>query len=347
MNSVYLICCNSIYMMEEEIKKIVKDNVYSTFDLNSCDLDDVLEEANYFSLFDEAKYMVVKNANLFLASKKKKEKKEKKTKEEKMLEALAMSEEEREEAEEEEKEAKKYESLLQYLESPNANTILIFTVYGKADSKKKICKIIKDRYNYIEKPDLNTFQLEDVAKDLLKKDGYSADKETLGYIVANCLNKYDLVINEIEKIKLYYGKGTKLNLEEVSNIVSKNIEDNNFGFMDAVLDRNMKEAFRFYEDLMIQKVEPIMLLSMLAKEIRHILLLKKNFGSFVDTKALAEKWEMRSDYPLVKASRRRSLYSVSELEHLLVYLCDLDLKIKTGGISNKLALEMFIMEICK
>lgn len=347
MNSVYLICCNSIYMMEEEIKKIVKDNVYSTFDLNSCDLDDVLEEANYFSLFDEAKYMVVKNANLFLASKKKKEKKEKKTKEEKMLEALAMSEEEREEAEEEEKEAKKYESLLQYLESPNANTILIFTVYGKADSKKKICKIIKDRYNYIEKPDLNPFQLEDVAKDLLKKDGYSADKETLGYIVANCLNKYDLVINEIEKIKLYYGKGTKLNLEEVSNIVSKNIEDNNFGFMDAVLDRNMKEAFRFYEDLMIQKVEPIMLLSMLAKEIRHILLLKKNFGSFVDTKALAEKWEMRSDYPLVKASRRRSLYSVSELEHLLVYLCDLDLKIKTGGISNKLALEMFIMEICK
>ncbi|MGN1337845.1 MAG: DNA polymerase III subunit delta [Candidatus Coprovivens sp.] len=347
MNSVYLICCNSIYMMEEEIKKIVKDNIFSTFDLNSCDLDDVLEEANYFSLFDDAKYMVVKNANLFLASKKKKEKKEKKTKEEKMLEALAMSEEEKEEAEEEEKEAKKYESLLQYLESPNANTILIFTVYGKADSKKKICKIIKDRYNYIEKPDLNPFQLEDVAKDLLKKDGYSADKETLGYIVANCLNKYDLVINEIEKIKLYYGKGTKLNLEEVSNIVSKNIEDNNFGFMDAVLDRNMKEAFRFYEDLMIQKVEPIMLLSMLAKEIRHILLLKKNFGSFVDTKALAEKWEMRSDYPLVKASRRRSLYSVSELEHLLVYLCDLDLKIKTGGISNKLALEMFIMEICK
>ena len=330
MNNVYLISCNSIYMMEDEIKKIVKDNIYSTFDLNSCELDDVLEEANYFSLFDEAKYMVVKNANLFLASKKK-EKKEKKTKEEKMLETLAMSEEEREEAEAEEKDAKKYEKLLQYLESPNTNTVLIFTVYGKADSKKKICKVIKDRYNYIEKGDLKPAELESIANKLLKDDGYSADKEILAYIVANCLNKYDLVINEIDKIKLYYGKGTKLKLEEVSNIISKNIEDNNFGFMDAVLDRNIKEAFRFYEDLMIQKVEPIMLLSMIAKEIRHILILKKNFGSFVDTKALAEKWEMRSDYPLVKASRRRSLYSVSELEHLLVYLCDLDYKIKKRG----------------
>ena len=71
MNNVYLISCNSIYMMEDEIKKIVKDNIYSTFDLNSCELDDVLEEANYFSLFDEAKYMVVKNAQIFGASKRK------------------------------------------------------------------------------------------------------------------------------------------------------------------------------------------------------------------------------------------------------------------------------------
>ena len=345
MNSIYLICSNSIYMMEEEIKKIVNGNVYSTFDLNGCELDDILEEASYFSLFDETKYMVVKNANFFLASKKK-EKKDKKTKEEKMLEDFSRNEDTIED-EVLEKDAKKYESLLHYLDNPNTNTVLIFTVYGKADSKKKICKIIKDRYNYIEKGDLKPNELEAIANKLLKEDGYSADKDILSYIVANCLNKYDLVINEIEKIKLYYGKGTKLRLEEVSNIVSKNIEDNNFGFMDAVLDKNIKEAFRYYEDLMIQKVEPIMLLSMIAKELRHILLLKKNFGSFVDTKSLAEKWEMRSDYPLVKASRRRALYSVGELERLLVFLCDLDLKIKTGGISNKLALEMCIMEICK
>ena len=36
-----------------------------------------------------------------------------------------------------------------------------------------------------------------------------------------------------------------------------------------------------------------------------------------------------------------------KLEEYLVLLCDLDHKIKRGKISNKLALEMFIMEICK
>ena len=40
-------------------------------------------------------------------------------------------------------------------------------------------------------------------------------------------------------------------------------------------------------------------------------------------------------------------FKEKELESFLVDLCDLDYKIKSGRISNKLALEMFIMEVCK
>ena len=71
MDNVYLISSNSFHLMEEELKKILKDNPYTSFDLNAVDLDDVLEEASYFSLFDDKKYMVVKNAQIFGASKRK------------------------------------------------------------------------------------------------------------------------------------------------------------------------------------------------------------------------------------------------------------------------------------
>ena len=37
----------------------------------------------------------------------------------------------------------------------------------------------------------------------------------------------------------------------------------------------------------------------------------------------------------------------NQLENYLVLLSDLDYKIKRGKISNKLALEMFIMDICR
>lgn len=322
MTNVYLISSNSIYLMEEEIRKIVKNNIYGSFDLNNVDLDDVLEEASYFSLFDEAKYMVVKNADVFKSNKKKSE-------------------------DNEEKVNKKDQKLLEYLENPNSNTILIFTVYGKVDSKKKICKLIKDRYTFIEIKDFKTIELINIADSKLKEDGYKADKNILSYIVNNCLNNYDLVINEINKIKLYYGKGTKLNLDEISNIVSRNVEDNNFKFIDSVINKDIKESFKMLDDLMLQKVEPIMLLSMFAKEIRNILLTKKLCNKRTDKRVIMETLGLKFDFQVDKLINNAYNFKENELEHLLVYLCDIDLMIKSGKISNKLAIEMFIMEICK
>ena len=281
MTNVYLISSSSVYLMEEEIKKIVKDNPYNSFDLNNTELDDVLEEASYFSLFDEAKYMVVKNANVFMATKRKKEDVD------------------------DDNVSKKDEKLLQYLENPNSNTILIFTVYGKPASNKKIVKIIKDRYNYIEIVDFKPAELISEAENLLKEDGYKASKDTLQYIVSNCLNNYDLIVNEIEKIKLYYGKGIKLDIESIEGIVSKNIEDNNFKFIDAVMDKNIKEAFRIFDDLMIQKVEPIMLLSMFAKENRNILIVKKIYKN-TDKKSIMSILGFKSDFQLEKILRRKT-----------------------------------------
>ena len=44
MDSVYLISSDSIRLIDEEIAKIVKDNVYETFDLNFVSIDEILEQ---------------------------------------------------------------------------------------------------------------------------------------------------------------------------------------------------------------------------------------------------------------------------------------------------------------
>lgn len=326
MDNVYLICGNSFHLMEEELKKILKDNIYTSFDLNGVELDDVLEEASYFSLFDDKKYMVVKNAQIFGASKRKSKE---------------------EDSDDEEKVSKKDEKLLQYLNEPNDNTVLIFTYNGKADTKKKICKIIKDRYKFIQIEDLKPKEIYSRIEKSLKDSGYKLDNSNTGYyIVNNALNNYDLAINEVEKIKLYYGKGCTVKYEDVVNIVSKNIEDNNFKFIDTVISKDIKEAFKMYDDLMIQRVEPIMLMSMLAKEVRNMLLVKKMMKS-KSKKDMMEVLGLKYDFQIDKLISNCYSFSESKLEGYLVLLSDLDYKIKRGKISNKLALEMFIMDVCR
>lgn len=325
MDNVYLICSNSYYLLEDELKNILKDNPYTSFDLNAVELDDVLEEAAYFSLFDDKKYMVVKNASIFGASKRK-------TKEE--------------DNGDEEKVSKKDEKLLQYLNAPNDNTVLIFVYNGKADTKKKICKIIKDRYRFIQIDDLKPKDIQLRIEKSLKNDGYKVDSNTSYYIVSNALNNYDLAMNEIEKIKLYYGKGCTIKYDDVINIVSKNIEDNNFKFIDTVISRDIKESFKLFDDLMIQKVEPIMLMSMLAKEIRNMLLAKKMLNN-KSKKEIMEVLGLRFDFQVDKLINNCYSFKEKQLEEYLVLLSDLDYKIKRGKISNKLALELFIMNLCK
>ena len=320
MESIYLISSDSIRLIDDEVKKIVGDNPSSSFDLNNTLLDDVLEEANYFSLFDEKKYMIVKNASIFGSSRKKNE--------------------------EEDSVSKKDEKLVKYLESPNYNTVLIFTINGKVDSKKKIVKMIKEQYHFIEVGNLKTKELYDLTDHLLKNKGYKADKNTIYYIINSCLNNYDLVYNEVEKIDLYYGKGCTLNQEEVSKIISKVMEDNNFKFIDAVMSRNIKDIFSIYDDLKVQKVEPIMLFSMISKEIRNTLLVKKMIKSF-NKRDMMSTLDIKFDFQLDKYMNNSYQFSETEMEGFLLQLCELDYKIKTGQLNKDRALQLFLLSICR
>ena len=63
---IVLINGESILLINEAISKIIKDNKNITsFDMNANSIEDVLLEAGYFSMFEEEKFIVIRNANFF------------------------------------------------------------------------------------------------------------------------------------------------------------------------------------------------------------------------------------------------------------------------------------------
>ncbi len=322
MGTIYLISSSSYRLLEEELHKIIKANSFTSFDLNYQSMDDVLNEANYYSLFDEKKYLVVRNANMFATARK------------------SASDSEGE------VETKKDDKLIKYLENPNPNTVLIFTMNGKLAGNKKITRIINEKNNLIEIPELKVSDIYLKIEKLFKEDGYKCSKDVIYYIINNSLNNYDLSFNEVEKIKLYYGKGCEVSLEDVSHIISRAIEDNNFKFVDSVLARNIKEAFKRYDDLMVQKIEPVMLMSMLTKEIRNMLLVKKMLNNKTNNE-MKNILGYKFDFQLEKTITNSYDFSISELESYLLLSAELDYKAKNGMLNARRALELFILDICK
>ena len=309
-DNIYVIYSTSYRLLEEEINKIVGKNNYITYDANEVPIDDIIDSASYVSLFDDKNYFVVKNVANF-ASKKGSE--------------VSSND----------------DKLIKYLDEPNDNTILILIINDKMNGVKKVSKIVKDKYNYIEINNPNTKEMREIINKYLKKQEIKMDYDSITYIINGLEGNYDLILNELEKILLYGKKN--LSFDDVSHIVSSSVLDDNFKFIDAIINRDIKTAFKYYDDYLLNKNSPIMILSMLANEFRNILLVKdmmRNNNRNDIMKTLGFKYSFQLD----KVINNSYKYNKDSLENYLIYLCNLDYDIKMGRITDKLALELAILK---
>ena len=308
-----LINGESILLINEAINDIIKGNKNITsFDFNIDSMEDILVEAGYFSMFEEEKFIIIRNANFFGSGK--------------------ISE-------------KDSESLLKYLNNPNSLTSLIFICNEKIDSRKKITKIMKEKYEIKIIPNLKYYEIENRIEKYLVKQHYQIDKDTIKYIVNNSLNNYDLVMNEVEKIILYYNDPCLIKKEDVENIISKSINTNNFLFVDALIDGDLEKSLALLNDLKVMKVEPTILITLIARDIRIMLNIKNLLDQNKREYEILTELHLM-DWQLEKYLKKAFPYKIKELEGWLEKLANIDFKIKSGKLDKYYALELLILDIC-
>lgn len=309
---VYLIESASHVKLEEEMSKIIGDSsnkiIYNALE---NELADILNEASYVSMFDEMKYLVVKNANFF-GSLKLKEKEE--------------------------------EMLQQYLASPYPLCTIIFTTYDAIDQRKKTTKLLLEKHHYIKIPNSKGLELYSDVANLLIQKKYYAEKDTINFLINSCLGNYDLIWNEIEKIDLYYAKPTKLNIEKIKNIISKTMNDNHFKFIDAVLEKDLKKSMNLLDDLITMKTEPLSLINLMAREYRNMIEMRYMINQKYSNKEMKEELHMQ-DWQLEKLRKNAMNYHEDDLKDYLIRLEKLDYNIKSGQIDKLVGLQLFLIDL--
>ncbi len=310
---VALITSNSYKLIDKQINSLINDakNI-TTINYKQTTLTDILNEASYYSLFAEEKTLIIKNANFF-GSDKLNEKDEK--------------------------------LLLEYLENPNPATFLIFVTYEKVDMRKKITKYINSNYKLI---DLNITKNNEVittAIDYVKNAKYQINYDCMQYIAQLNNYNYDLIIQELDKIFIYFKEPTKLDISKIQNLVAPIFNDNQFKFVDAVLLKDLDQALKLFQDLNKLKVEPTHLIHLLAREYRLTYMtsyLNKTINEF----AIAQKLKLQQ-WQVSKYLKQAANYNLEELLAKIKNLATLDYKIKSGKIDKILGLKSFILENAK
>lgn len=311
---INLISGDSFLLINEKVNEIVKDSKnVAVFDLSENTLEDVFVESGYVSMFQEDKYIIIKNANFFGTDKIK---------------------------------DSDLEMLMNYFEHPNEQSILIFICNTKLDMRKKITKIIKDKYNLVNIPSLKYYEIENRVMNIFKKNNFKIDSDTVKYIVQNGLNNYDMIMGEVEKIMLFYMDPGYISYEDVTHLVSKSINANNFLFVDTLVEGDLEKSLELLRDLKVMKVEPTVLLSLIARDFRIMLQVKTLLNEQKREYEIMNELNLQ-DWQLEKYLKKVFPYKIKELESIIVKIVNLDLDIKTGKIDKYMALELFILDICE
>lgn len=312
MNNVYLIYGNNYSLIKREIDKIKEDTLdVVKYDLSNTKVDELLDDASCISLFSGKKVLIGENA-LFLTSSD--------TTTDHDLTYLE-----------------------KYLKDNNHENITIFYVLKeKLDDRKKIVKLFKDRAKVISFEDIDDKNLYKFVLDEFKKEGFKLDIKTANYFVSYVGKNIDIIISEINKMKIYKDNDKLITIDDINSISSKGFNDNVFDLTDAIMKKDFDKIFGVYNDLITIGEDEIKILSLISNQFILVYQCKLLDESNCDQKAIAN---LLNVHPYRVKLALETDYMTYELKNIIKKLHDLDFKIKSGNIDKKVGLKNFFINL--
>lgn len=304
---LYMLYGTKTFLIEEELKKITKNfdeiNI-SKYDLNTDNLNDIIDDALTVSLFGDKKLIICENANVFTGGN---------SKDSKVLE--------------------------DYLNNPNDLTTLIFLLNNdKIDQRKKITKLLK-RNGVIKSFNENIDPISFVKKRL---NDYSINISTIQLLIDRVGNDPLILEKEIEKIKLYKDDN-KITDEDILTLTVKTSYEDVFKLIDYIIEGNKEKSLEILTEMINNGEEAIKIIIILSNQIRIMYQAKKLLQQGLSEKSIADTLAIHP-YRVKLALQKGRRYTEEIFLDYLSELADIDYGIKSGKFNKDLALEMFILK---
>lgn len=303
----YLILGNN-EIIKEHINKIIKENninkeSISSYDLETNNIINALEDINTLSIFSDKKLVIVYNIESLI-------KKDDKNND------LYVSE------------------LIKYLNN-QSNNILIIS--GKSlPNRKKLITTFDESSTKIE---ATSFDINSYIKELLKD--YKISNNDIELLKTYCSNDILRIKNEIEKLKLYRLEEKQITKEDIESLIKKDLDKTIFDLINSVEKGTKNKSFTIYKNLKEQNEEDMKILSMLANNYRLIYQIK-NLTYTKNDNEIKEILGITNPKRISVLRSKGYNYTNKDLENILSFLADLDYKIKTGLIDKETAVYLFL-----
>ena len=313
MKNIYVYISEDDFLLEEAKKEFINSKDVDPFNISSYNFSnsdplEILSELTTMSLLGDEKIVVLSEPEFLKSTYK------------------------------DEEVIKKYQK---YFLNPNPDTTLLILSNFGLETKSEICSTLVANasikvFDTITGSNLNSWIIEE-----LKKEDYSIDQEALEELVLRTDGELKLIKNELEKLKLYQ-LNKHITLKTVKLMVTRNLEDNIYTFLNAFISNDTRSLLAIYDDFMAQNEDEMRIISAIGNKLEEILYTKVLMKQGLNKDQIAGYFKVkpgRAYYMMQSAKGMREDSIIDMLERIT----DLDYKIKSGQVDKKLGLQLFIL----
>lgn len=241
----------------------------------------------------------------------------------------------------------------EYMEDLGDYLILIFVDSTLAIKKTtRFYKFFNKKNMAVEFTKLTDVDLRNWSNTILKKYNKKISPADISYFIENTsyrsknlnLSLYDLE-NELLKL-INYSSNEYIKKEDIDKILIKSIDTNIFELLDSINKFDADTSIKVFNNMYLNN-EPIpRIFFMIIRQIRLLLSYKLYNDKGYTGKLIQDKLGIK-DYEFKKIMSQASNFKTSQLERIMEYLLEMDLRLKTVSSQDKLEMEILLVKLCQ
>jgi len=236
---------------------------------------------------------------------------------------------------------------------------ILFVEHGEPDKREKLFKILKNPSTSLgtgsrtkELKDsiqnfyfgaLTDYELRQWITVAVKKQNFKIDRSATEALAVSVGPNLWRLKNEIEKLTLYAKSQnrTQIELQDVKAMVESEFNPNVFNFIEAIATSNKKQSVKLLQQFINNGENENYLLSMIVYQFRTLIKIKDLLDRGIPSGAIASQAKI-SPYVIQKSLPVLRHYSLQDLINYYRKLYEFDVKIKTGQIEAKIAVDLLV-----
>ena len=231
-----------------------------------------------------------------------------------------------------------------YLNELPDTAVIVFSVRGKADGRKKLYQTLKKKAKIVSFDPLDDKELAQWIARTLKKEGKKISVPACQRLWFSAGRDLTLLNNEIGKLIAYAGDREEVTEADVDAICVQSTEYKVFDMSDALLSGQGAKALRMLDGLLRDGEERLMLLSLLGRQCRQLRYAKALAAEGRQSGEIAGKLGVPPFVARKTLDTARS-YTLTQLGEMARLCLDTEYLVKSGQLNDAGALEKVMLQI--